>query len=896
MVSQASRWPVLTHYEGESLAQVAFPLGGIGTGTVSLGGRANLQDFEICNRPNKGFTPPWTFFALRTQVAGQPPIVRVLEGPLRPPFGGAFGAAIATMGGYAEITAGAGLPRMSHVALDAAYPFAAFSLGDPAVPLHVRLEAFNPLVPLDAERSGLPVAILRYVLENPLDAPVEATVAASLYNYIGWEPDCHCQQPQPVRRRRGAMPGGNINEFRQARARDGTPLVGLLMRCEGVAPGSPNDGTLALVALHTFTTWRRSWGPIQWNRHVTTFWDDLAADGRLDDLAEVEPSPPGQGVNGSVAVAVRVEPSETTNVTFLLCWHFPHRTARGCGWSTPGEGDVYLGNHYARAYVDAWDVALQVAPQLAELEEESLRFTRSFVESSLPQAVREAALNNVSTLRTQTCFRAADGHFYAFEGSCDDGGCCFGSCTHVWNYDQTTAFLFPELARDMRRLELEYGTLGNGMNCFRLHLPLGAEPWAHAAADGQMGVVIKCYRDWQLSGDQDFLGRYWPTIRSLVSFAWLPGSWDADQDGVMEGVQHNTYDVEFFGPNPLSGVYYLAALRAAEEMARAAGDAEFAARCAQLFARGRAWIDENLFNGEYYVQRIRPPGCVEETLPELRAGMGATDLADPDYQLGSGCLVDQLLGQWIGHVAGLGYLLDPSRIQAALRSLFRYNFRQQLHDHFNNGRAYALGDEAALLVCTWPRGGRPKTPFPYFGEAWTGSEYQAAAHMIYEGLVVEGLKVVAAARARFDGRRRNPWDEPECGHHYARALSAWSLVLALSGFHYSGVAKRLALSPRYGAEQFSCLWIIPSAWGVVRQVIRDRDLSVCWEIMAGDVAVQEMRLGLPVGARPQSVAVEVDGRTAQASVQRQDGCAAITLAGVLSLSAPQTLAARLRME
>ena len=232
-------------------------------------------------------------------------------------------------------------------------------------------------------------------------------------------------------------------------------------------------------------------------------------------------------------------------------------------------------------------------------------------------------------------------------------------------------------------------------------------------------------------------------------------------------MQHNTYDIEFFGPNPLSGIWYLGALRAAAEMAQAVGDGEFADKCQTLFKRGAAWIDAHLFNGEYYVQQIRTPASLDETLSELRAGLGETNLTDPNFQMGTCCLIDQLVGQYMAHVVGLGHLLDRENVRTALRSLYRYNFRRNLHSHWNNMRTYALSDEAALLVGSWPHGDRPRVPFPYWAEVMTGFEYQAAAHMICEGLIEEGLEIIAAIRRRFDGERRNPWNEPEAGHHYA---------------------------------------------------------------------------------------------------------------------------------
>jgi non-lysosomal glucosylceramidase len=885
MTDLSSHWPTLTHYEGERLKEVVFPLGGIGTGTIALGGRAEFRDFEILNRPAKGFNPPYTFFALRAQAAGQPAVTRVLEGALQPPYSGSFGVT----------TAAAGLPRMRAVALEAAYPFARYTLNDPCVPLTVHLEAFNPLIPLDVDRSSLPLAILRYVLVNPGGEPVQASVAGSLFNFIGIGLEPLSQGPSFAPKGLGRLLGGNINEVRRATAGDGTPLRGLLMRSERAPSRTPQNGTLALVALAEEATWRRTWGPTNWNRHLLTFWDDFSGDGRFDDPAEVLPSPAGEGQVGSVGVTAWVEPQGSVSFTFLLCWHFPHRTAAGCGWETLDKSGGWVGNFYAGHYADAWDVAVQVAPHLAQLEADSLRFTRAFVSSDVPQSAKEAALNNVSTLRSQTCFRTADGNFFGFEGCFDEWGCCFGSCTHVWNYEQTTAFLFPELARIMRCLELEQGTAQSGLNSFRMRLPLGREPWAHAAADGQMGVVMKCYREWQLSADDAWLARHWPAIRSLVSYCWLPGSWDADEDGVMEGVQHNTYDVEFFGPNPLTGVWYLGALRAAEEMAQAVGDGEFAGRCRELSAKGSAWIDAHLFNGEYYIQQIRTPASPDETLPELRAGMGETDLADPDFQVGDGCLVDQLVGQYMAHVVGLGHLLRPENVKVALQSLFRYNFRREFYDHWNVMRTFALEDEGALLICSWPHGGRPKVPFPYFSEVMTGFEYQAAAHMIYEGLVEEGLEIVGAVRARFDGQRRNPWNEQECGHHYVRAMASWAVLLALGGFRYSAVSREVELVPRWKPEAFRCIWAVPSGWGMVEQSIEANRQVVRWEALSGELPVEKMRYALPPGRGLRAATLETPERLA-AHVERTDSLIEITLGKPVTVTAEKPLAVRIELE
>src|SRR5207237_10480871 len=182
---------------------------------------------------------------------------------------------------------------------------------------------------------------------------------------------------------------------------------------------------------------------------------------------------------------------------------------------------------------------------------------------------------------------------------------------------------------------------------------------------------------------------------------------------------------------------------------------------------------ENLFNGDYYEHHIIPPKSADAVADGLRAGAGATNLAEPELQLGAGCLADQLVGQYVAHVCGLGYLLDRAHVRKTLESILKFNFRTSFFDHFNHLRSYVAGDESGLLVATYPKGRRPKRPFPYCNEVWTGLEYTTAAGMIYEGLVDEGVKVVTAARARHDGKTRNPFDEPECRHHYAPAMAAW---------------------------------------------------------------------------------------------------------------------------
>ncbi len=312
-----------------------------------------------------------------------------------------------------------------------------------------------------------------------------------------------------------------------------------------------------------------------------------------------------------------------------------------------------------------------------------MRFVRAMVDSDLPPQVREAALYNLSTLRSQTAFQLASGQLMGWEGCGDKQGCCHGTCTHVWNYEQATGFLFGDLAWTMREIEFAHATDDKGKMSFRVNLPLEkAQESLHAAADGQMGCLMKLYREWKLSGDQARLRALWPKAKKAIEFCWMPNGWDGDQDGVMEGCQHNTMDVEYYGPNAQMTGWYLGALRASEEMARFMGEGEFADKCHRLFESGSKWMDANLFNGQWYEQQVRPPTTPPP--PELIISMnGTADVARLDVQLGSACLVDQLVGQYMAHVCGLGYLHDPKNVRTTLRTILKHNWRDNFYTHFN---------------------------------------------------------------------------------------------------------------------------------------------------------------------------------------------------------------------
>ena len=812
-----SKWPILKIYEGKYLQQVAMPLGGIGTGTVSIGGKGDLRDWELMNRGALGYLPAFKFvpptiangpfFAIYYKEQDKKGKIKVLEGPV---------STSEYHGDWGSEAVNSGFPRFEKTTFAGAYPLAQINFKHKEVPLDVRLEAFNPLVVGDTHKSGIPVAILRYVITNRSKKPITTSLVGMVPNYIGvdgWS----------------GSPKENYNEYRED-----NKVKGLYMYSKGVDKDDVNWGTMALTTMsNSAVSYRTSWAKRSWNWTFREFWDDFIADGELTDHP-YDPNakkPKIQTPPATLAVKQTLQPGESKPITFMLTWHFPNRRAWDDGKNYHGGGKEIVGNYYTTLYGDAWEVANKTASELESLENKTVDFVNTLVNSDVPNVLKEAGLFNLNNLRSQTVFRTADGLPFGFEGTgsikgtkigaAKSSGWGFGTCTHVWNYESTTPFIFGDLAMKFREVEFMYAVNDNGGQSHRVGLPIDkrAKNFKSWAADGQMGTIIKIYRDWQLSGDDAKLKQMWNNIKKVMSFAWK-GIWDKNKDGVMEGSQHNTMDINYRGPNPQMAAWYLGALKASTKMATYLKDKEFAKECNTLYLKGRKWIDTNIFNGEYY----------EHLIPE-----GSSKVA----QLGKGCLVDQLVGQYLAHTANLGYVLDKSNVQTTLKSIMKYNYVDNFNEHFNTFRSFGLGNEKGLIMASYPKGELLDFPFPYYTEIMTGFEYSTASHMIYEGQVKNGLEIFKNIRDRYDGQKRNPFNEGEFGHRYARAMAAWAGILAYTGFQYSAVDKTMGFNSKEG----NYFWSNGYQYGTIEvKELNDKSKEVILTPKNGDISLTSFSL------------------------------------------------------
>ena len=822
-----------------------MPLGGIGAGSICLNGYGGLQDFAIRTRPETTALPeefssdsPEAAFAV-LHIKGASSITKLVEGPF-PAFKifdqGLQGQGL-RRGGFE------GFPRFAKCIFRGEYPFGDARFTDASVPLEVTLLGWNPLIPLDDKNSRIPCVILEYSLRNTSAMPVEYEFSYHLSHLAqGCKPD----QAASINT---VIPGKGV----------------FLHNVE--EPHAESFGSAALTVIgHTPRIkgmWLRSPG---WEfDSLSALWREVSTGtfASNDGSNAVDTS----GRNGaSILLAGKLAAGESRTYPILITWHFPNCYLQDGGKSAAPEIEGPVGCRtlagdpaplwrpfYAGVWSDARDVALYVETEYLRLRERTSKFKEALFSSTLPPYVLDAVSADLAILKSPTVLREENGNMWGWEGCFPDHGCCHGSCTHVWNYAQAFQHLYPQLERTLRDLELVRSMDERGHVNFRGAIPDG--PVDHdgpAAADGQLGGIMKVYRDWQISGDSGWLGRMYPLVKRSLDYCIR--TWDPDRRGALFEPHHNTYDIEFWGADGMCTSIYLGALSAMAQMARATGDAAGETLYGDLAKRCARFMDEQLFNGEYYQQKIQYEGLRDTSFASTVAQVNdqSSEMQrllkreGPKYQYGSGCLSDGVIGAWMARIYGIETPLSRQNLRSTLQAIFKHNFKTDLSEHANAQRpGYAMGREPGLLLCSWPRGGKPTLPFVYSDEVWTGIEYQVASHLIQEGFVTEGLTIVKALRSRYDGKTRNPWNEYECGNYYARAMASYSLLGALAGFRYSAVEKTLWFSPRLQVRPFKCFFSTASAFGSIE--IGQESISV--GVIEGELRIEKLVLGSEAGGK-----------------------------------------------
>jgi non-lysosomal glucosylceramidase len=575
----------------------------------------------------------------------------------------------------------------------------------------------------------------------------------------------------------------------------------------------------------------------------------LALLGAAADPADAGSAPAdGTAPTGTLGRTLHLAPGASAQVDFVLAWYFPNLELI----------PHLMGRSYGSVFDSALAVARHVAADFSRLAEQTKLWSDTWYDSTLPYWFLDRTFLNTSTLASQTSFRFSNGRFYGWEGV----GSCPGTCTHVWHYAQAPARLFPELersAREMADYDPKTGFVDvDGSIGFRGEFD---RRWA---ADGMAGSILRVYREHQMSADSAFLLRLWPRVKRSIQFLM---SRDSDGDGLLDGPQHNTLDADWYGQVAWLSGMYAAALRAGEEMAREAGDAAFADACHAAFAKSQESLVAKLFVGDYFINLLDPAHA-------------------NTINSGTGCEIDQVLGQGWSWQVGLGRIFPEKETREALQSIWRYNFAPDVGAYravHKPGRKYATAGEAGLLMCTFPRAdwtfdqasgkkinGHGGGPAGYFNECMNGFEHQAAGHMIAEGMAQEGLAVIRAVHDRYHPSKRNPWNELECGDHYARSMASYGVFIAACGYEHHGPKGHLGFAPRLTPADFRAPFTTAEGWGTYSQKIDGKSLQAAIVLRYGSLRLRTLAFELPEGIVAGSAHVTSNG-AAISAVPSQSG-------------------------
>lgn len=566
-------------------------------------------------------------------------------------------------------------------------------------------------------------------------------------------------------------------------------------------------------------------------------------------------------LSGELGRKLKIEPGKAASVTFVVTWFFPNLR------HIPAIESQ--GRYYASRFDSAQAVARYVAENFERLSSQTRLWHDTCYDSTLPYWFIDRTFLNTSILATSTSYRFKDGRFWGWEGV----GCCEGTCGHVWYYAQAMGRLFPELERILRE-RTDFGIAQKPDGAIRFRGENNGGP----AIDAQAGAILRALREHQMSLNDAFLKRIWPGVKKATE--WLIAQ-DGNGDGILEGAQHNTLDTDWFGAVAwLSGVY-LAALQAAAAMADEINDGAFAKQCREILARGQSKMTAELFDGEYFYNKIDPRH------PE-------------SVNSGTGCEIDQVMGQSWAFQVGLPRVLPEKETRSALKSLWRYNFSPDVgpyRDVNKPGRWYAMAGEAGLLMCSFPRAnwnylqakgqGKGAWAAMYFNECMNGFEHQVAGHMIWEGLVQEGLAVERAVHDRYHASKRNPWNEIECGDHYARSMASYGVFLAACGYEYHGPKGHLGFAPRVTPENFKAPFTVAEGWGTFSQTADGGKRQAAVHLRFGKLRLRS--LALAASSAPSAVRVTVNGNAIPARHAFQAGRVLVTLASDSQLSAGDKL-------
>ena len=811
-------------YSTNELQYVGMPIGGITAGQVYLGGDGQLWYWDIFNiqRINPG--GPGDKFYLNPMVQDKKfeqgfavRIKKLLPATITP------SVKPLREGGFSDIT------------FRGEYPVGKVVYNDADFPISVKLDAYSPFIPTDHESSDFPAVVLEYTLTNDSGKPVAAELIGWLQNMANYQTADKTN-------------GKHINRIEKNENN-----TRLFLSSEVNEDDLPDYGNMSLTLMGNEGTWATPKAP-----------DEIAY-----NLPEAGPSEQveseavlGKVLTGAIGKEVTLQPGESQTITFIVSWYFPHLHREESGFHHL-KNKENLRYYYSSKFKSSAEVAEKIIEDQAYYLNTTKLWNETWYNSSLPAWFLDRTFINTSTLATTSCYRLDDltddpdneGRFYAMEGVYLG----HGTCTHVFHYEQALGRVFPGLARQLRT-QIDYGLSykKDGVIAYRGELSgIGRHDGRGYAVDGHAGTILRAYREHTTAPDNSYLKAHWPKIKQSIAYMIAHDAEKSGKpDGILEGIQYNTLDRMWYGKIAWISSMYNAALRAGVAMADELKDKAFARKCQKIADMGKKRMVDELFNGEYFINILDP----EHPVP-------------PNSNIG--CHIDQMLGQSWALQAGLPSVLPQKETIDALQAIFKYNFQKDIGKYLDtakikNVRFYALPGEAGTVMCSFPKGGADKAPgqiqneweklvVGYFSESMTGFTYQAAAHMIAEGLVEEGMTMIRAIHDRYTPEKRNPYNEVEYGNHYTRAMSSYGAFMAASGFTLNEPNGAIGFDPKVTPDDFKSAFVTGGSWGTFSQKSSEGKQTHIITFKYGAVNLSKITL-YSRGVQTQSVGLTINGK------------------------------------
>ncbi|RPE14280.1 hypothetical protein EGT74_00250 [Chitinophaga lutea] len=805
---------------------LGMPVGGLHAGTVYVGGDGRLWLWQVYNETiestHEGIDPKTVNWHDGTKLRK----IRVRDGAAYVEPAMADNKRVLEQGFAVKVEQEGKTwvrelreDHWDEIRFEAAYPMAVITYTGKNAPVEVRLKVYSPFVPLNADDSSLPATILRAEIKNISGRPMQASLVGWMENGVN---------------KITAKAGSGKKQSKVISADTFTSIHFGYNTSDAELLTAKDAGSMSISLMGKAATTHASFNP--WPVTAESFGNNTAAAAEADGDDKLV---------GALAVSQQMAPGDTMEADYFITWHFnnPHPGLKKLVKDADG------GFEYAVRFKDAAATAAYLAAHFKRLTTLTERWQQTWNDSTLPHWFLERTFVNIGTLATANTYRFASGRFWGWEGV----GACAGTCTHVWQYGHTAARIFPSIERDQRQ-RVDLGVAfkeDSGAIIFR------AENENRPAIDGQAGTILRIYREHQMSKDDAFLRANWPKIKKAVQFMLAQ---DKNGDGMTDSPMENTLDAVWEGEIAWIVGLCIAAARAAQSMAEETGDTTFAKTCAAYVQKGKANMEKELFNGEYFIHR---PDAVQG-----RKKLGSYNT----------CHIDQVYGQSWAFQVGLPRVLDRDKSLSALKALWKYNFTMDVGPYIKThtgGRPYALEGEGGMIMNTNPRN-EPKPygedvtwQLGYFHECMSGFEHQVAAHMMAEGMADEALVLTRVIHDRYHGAKRNPYNEIECSDHYARAMASYGTFISACGFEYHGPKKYIGFAPRVSPENFKAAFTAAEGWGTYSQQAGAAGQQHELKVVFGNLPVGRLMFELVQEWKPGKVTVRVNGAAVPAQFKTE---------------------------